>query len=330
MSTTTTHKMHSISNLLVVALSCLLWSTDVSAFIPQHLQQKQKHRALQPSTFLSSPAYHTTSSNVPSRRVKLSLSSNAENDNTGAADSSIDISVDPRLYRVRIARYTGIEWGTDLSFSFVYVRNVDPSGPAYGIVNVGDQLCELRAARGGSSSGSETTTTTTPAAVNLVGATFDYAMTAFAELDKNVEDVELVFFRGTKQELQALCEGVSVDQPTKPITITVIQDKGSPQEVTRILQAPQGCNLRKVLVEDHGINVYQSITRWTNCKGKQLCGTCIVNVVDGSRNTNWKSMDEASTLRENPESYRLSCVTFCYGDVTVETFPPVNPAQWTR
>jgi hypothetical protein len=41
-------------------------------------------------------------------------------------------------------------------------------------------------------------------------------------------------------------------------------------------------------------------------------------------------MDEASTLRENPDSYRLSCVTFAYGDVTVETFPPINAAQWTR
>jgi hypothetical protein len=47
-------------------------------------------------------------------------------------------------------------------------------------------------------------------------------------------------------------------------------------------------------------------------------------------NTNRKSMDEGSTLRENPDSYRLSCVTFAYGDVTVETFPPINPAQWTR
>ena len=30
--------------------------------------------------------------------------------------------------------------------------------------------------------------------------------------------------------------------------------------------------------------------------------------------TNRKSMDEESTLRENPESYRLSCITNAYGD----------------
>ncbi len=263
---------------------------------------------------------------TPSSHSLLYLSSVPDDDTSDDA-SSIDITVDPRLYRVRVPRFTGIEWGTDLSFSFVYVRQVDPSSPVHGMVQMGDQLCELRAVVQ-----DDSTTHNTPSspAVNLIGATFDSAMTAFAELDKTVEEVELVFFRGTKPELQALCAGVAVDAPTQPITITVIQDKGSPQETIRVLQAPQGCNLRKVLVEEYGINVYQSITRWTNCKGKQLCGTCIVNVKDGSRNTNWKSMDEASTLRENPDSYRLSCVTFCYGDVTVETFPALLPSQWTR
>ena len=113
------------------------------------------------------------------------------------------------------------------------------------------------------------------------------------------------------------------------MTITVISNKGLPDETTTRIQAPAGANLRNVCVEN-GINVYQSVTRWTNCKGKQLCGTCIVNVPEGGINTNAKSIDEASTLRENPDSYRLSCVTFCHGDVTVETFPPVNAAQWTR
>lgn len=38
-----------------------------------------------------------------------------------------------------------------------------------------------------------------------------------------------------------------------------------------------GTNIRELLV-DNGINVYRSVTRWTNCKGKQRCGTCIVDV----------------------------------------------------
>lgn len=38
-----------------------------------------------------------------------------------------------------------------------------------------------------------------------------------------------------------------------------------------------GTNMRKLLV-GNGINVYRSLTRWTNCNGKQRCGTCIVEV----------------------------------------------------
>lgn len=231
----------------------------------------------------------------------------------------IDVDSDDRLYRISLSRATGIEWGTDLSFSFVNVRGMDPSGAAAmsGAIKVGDQLCELRAVQDGA------------VPVNLVGAAFDFVMEAFADLDKTVTDVELVFFRGTKEELKAAAKGEAVSSEPETITVTVIENKGSDKEVVHKLTAPAGVNVRQLCV-DNDINVYQSVTRWTNCKGKQLCGTCIVNVPEGGMNTNRKSMDEGSTLRENPETYRLSCVTFAYGDVTIETFPPIEAAQWTR
>lgn len=49
---------------------------------------------------------------------------------------------DRRLYKVTIARSTGIEWGTDISFSWVYVRDLQPSGAAAlsGEVSIGDQV----------------------------------------------------------------------------------------------------------------------------------------------------------------------------------------------
>lgn len=52
---------------------------------------------------------------------------------------------DPRLYSVRISRSTGIDWGTDISFSWVYVRDLQPSGAAAlsGEVSLGDQVCCL-------------------------------------------------------------------------------------------------------------------------------------------------------------------------------------------
>ena len=237
-----------------------------------------------------------------------------------ANDDRIDVSVDERLYRVRLNRATGIEWGTDLSFSFVYVREMDPTGAASlsGMIGKGDLICEVEAVQDES----------TPQ--NLMGASFDVVMSSFANLGKTVKEVDLVFFRGTKEELKAAAKGSSAtSDDDENIIITVIQNKGSKEEQLRTIKQKKGCNVRQALV-DEGINVYQSFTRWTNCKGKQLCGTCIVNITEGSPNTNRKSMDEGSTLRENPDSYRLSCVTFAYGDITVETFPPINAAQWTR
>jgi ferredoxin len=238
-------------------------------------------------------------------------------DDNEAEIPGIDVSQDERLYRIRISRAPGIEWGTDLSFSFVYVRDLEPLGPASngGIIQIGDQLCELAAAN------------TQP--IQLIGAPFDYVMETFANLGKNVKEVDLVFFRGTKDDLKAICTQSNTKSSTDTITLTIIQNKGSDTEQIRTLVVPTGSNIREVCVAN-GINVYQSVTRWTNCSGKQLCGTCIVNVTEGSLFTNRKSMDEESTLRENPDSYRLSCITFAYGDVTIETFPPVKAAQWTR
>lgn len=51
------------------------------------------------------------------------------------------------------------------------------------------------------------------------------------------------------------------------------------------------------------------MTRWTNCNGKQLCGTCIVDVTEGVDKCTRRSLDEASTLRENPQTYKLACIT---------------------
>lgn len=241
-------------------------------------------------------------------------------------EEPVDVSLDARLRRVRLSRALGIDWGTDLSFSFVYVRALEPSGAAAlsGEIAVGDQLCEMRPVApepdGNDGAG---------APVNLIGAPFDEVMSAFAGLGRKVREVDLVFFRGTKEELKGLCAGGSSAGEDEMITITVIQNKGAKDEAYKQIRAKAGCNVRQTLT-DHGINVYQSVTRWTNCKGKQLCGTCIINVAAGGEGTNRKSLDEGSTLRENPESYRLSCVTFAYADVTVETFPPIKAAQWTR
>lgn len=60
----------------------------------------------------------------------------------GAGEGETGEQLDPRLYAVRISRATGIDWGTDISFSWVFVRGLQPSGAAAqcGEVSVGDQV----------------------------------------------------------------------------------------------------------------------------------------------------------------------------------------------
>ena len=99
--------------------------------------------------------------------------------------------------------------------------------------------------------------------------------------------------------------------------------------LSQVLVVPYGANLRDELVS-RKINVYQSFTRWTNCTGKQLCGTCIVDVVDGLPRCTRRSLDESSTLRQNPETYKLACITNVYGNITVALSPPIGADQWTR
>ena len=94
-----------------------------------------------------------------------------------------------------------------------------------------------------------------------------------------------MFFRGSKEEVKALCTAGSNYNESEDITITLVQNKGAKNEVMCKIQAKAGFNICKILTEND-INVYQSITRWTNCKGKQLCGTCIVNIADGGSSTN--------------------------------------------
>ena len=60
------------------------------------------------------------------------------------------------------------------------------------------------------------------------------------------------------------------------------------------------------------------------------CGTCIVDIKDGINLCSRKSLGEDMVLAENDPTYRLSCVTAVYGDVTVMVQGAVGAAQWTR
>lgn len=282
-------KTIAILSVLVFELLC----SDVQSFQSKVFQPRHK---LQRSSLKPSSSISLITSYNPTIGTSTLFSTASDDDSNN--NEGIDVSSNPKLYKVRLPRAPGIEWGTDLSFSFVYVRALEPAGPASisGMVSNGDQICELRPVN---LNPEETNENISTDPINLVGASFDAVMNSFATLDRSIQLVDLVFFKGTKEELKAAASGGSGDNASDPdvITITVVQNKGTSKEESISFKAPTGCNVRNELIS-RGINVYQSITRFTNCKGKQLCGTCIVNMAEGSVNTNRKSMDEASTLRE--------------------------------
>lgn len=81
-----------------------------------------------------------------------------------------------------------------------------------------------------------------------------------------------------------------------------------------------GTNLRQKALEN-GIDLYTFKGKLTNCGGYGQCGTCIVNVVDGSDNLSPKTDFEVRKLKHKPESYRLACQAMVNGPVSIETKP---------
>jgi ferredoxin len=208
-------------------------------------------------------------------------------------------------FSVEMSKRAGLSWGSDISFSWIYVLDIEPTGEAAssGMIQKGDYIIGL----------GDTSTT---------AKDFDFVLTTLNQMPSDGSSFNYTFFRGSKEQL--LGGPVPSPQDTT-VTVTVKQDG----KEDRILQCPGGTNLRRLLV-GNGINVYRSLTRWTNCNGQQRCGTCIVNIDEGGMNCSKRAIDEESVLMENPPSYRLSCRTEVYGDVTVTVQTPVGAAQWTR
>lgn len=203
-------------------------------------------------------------------------------------------------FSIELPKRCGISWGSDISFSWVYVLDLEPTGEAFasGLIQKGDYIIGL---------GNTST----------IAKDFDFVLTTY---NAQPSLFNYTFFRGTKEQLL----GGPVPEPEETTCTVTVKQQGKKDIV---LECPGGTNLRRLLV-GNGINVYRSLTRWTNCNGQQRCGTCIVDIQDDTlKNCNRRALDEEDVLRENPETYRLSCVTAVYGDVTVEVMSPVGAAQ---
>ena len=65
--------------------------------------------------------------------------------------------------------------------------------------------------------------------------------------------------------------------------ITILNEK-------KEIEVPQGANLRQAL-RGAGVEVYQGLDRYLNCRGLGACGTCRVLVKNGKENLSPKGID---------------------------------------
>lgn len=98
------------------------------------------------------------------------------------------------------------------------------------------------------------------------------------------------------------------------------------------VDALPGVNLRKLCL-DYGIDPYPALGGLASCRGKGLCGTCVVGIEGEDGCLSAPSARETKALGRLPAhmktSARLSCLAIVEGDVTVNTDPDRRPA-WKR
>ena len=84
--------------------------------------------------------------------------------------------------------------------------------------------------------------------------------------------------------------------------------------------AADGANLREKALQN-GIDIYTFRGKMMNCGGYGLCGTCIVEIVEGMENLSPRTEVENRKLKKKPETYRLACQTLVNGPTSVKTKP---------
>ena len=86
----------------------------------------------------------------------------------------------------------------------------------------------------------------------------------------------------------------------------------------RAVECPVGANLRAVARRD-GIDIYVFPNNILNCRGNGLCGTCVMEVVEGLDHLSAKTRRELVKLNGQPANRRLSCQCRVMGDIVCVT-----------
>jgi ferredoxin len=93
------------------------------------------------------------------------------------------------------------------------------------------------------------------------------------------------------------------------------------------VQCGQYASLRKVALL-HRVQVYKGIHQLPppigNCGGNGLCGTCVMEIVEGLENLTPRTLREQFKLKDKPANYRLSCQSQVLGDIACITAPALE------
>lgn len=84
------------------------------------------------------------------------------------------------------------------------------------------------------------------------------------------------------------------------------------------VECGQYANLRKLALL-HGVPVYKGLEEKINCRGNGLCGTCVMEVVEGVEKLSPPTRREQLKLKGQPANRRLSCQCQVLGDLCVVT-----------
>ena len=89
-----------------------------------------------------------------------------------------------------------------------------------------------------------------------------------------------------------------------------------------VIRCNAGNNLQQ-LAKQHGIQLYQGVYKFANCRGHGLCGSCEVEIVKADQLHPRSRMEEIK-LGNKPLQRRLACQITIHGDMTVRT----QPVKW--
>ena len=113
---------------------------------------------------------------------------------------------------------------------------------------------------------------------------------------------------------------ISAFEEEKMASMTV---KVKIENLDKTIEVEVGDNLRGALL-DNDVEIYEGIHKLLNCQGKGLCGTCVIDVVEGAGLSDQSAYEKARAKIKaggRVEHPRLACLTRCYQNCAIRTLP---------